>query len=109
MLQIRKNGVILTLLSAACLLLFRCDSSPVIETSQSFNLSDPDKKIHIIFRNKNEHEYALQPILYVRCSFCFSKWLYHNECSANCTNIKTLSRFLMFLLYAIINSVFNQF
>lgn len=50
MLQLFKNGMVLMSLSAALSLFSHCGDRSLSEESQAFNLSDPDKRIHIILR-----------------------------------------------------------
>jgi len=50
MLQLFKNGLVLISLSAALSLSVNCDDRSLSEESQAFNLSDTDKRIHIILR-----------------------------------------------------------
>ncbi len=50
MLQLFKNGIVLMALSAALSLCVNCGNRSLSEESQTFNLSDPDKRIHIILR-----------------------------------------------------------
>ncbi len=54
MLQLFKNGLLLMSLSAALSLFINCGDRSLSEESQAFNLSDPDKRIHIILRVQDE-------------------------------------------------------
>ena len=50
MLQLYKRGLALLFLSAALSLFINCSDRAPSEASQTFNLSDPEKRIHIILR-----------------------------------------------------------
>ena len=50
MLQLFKNGLVLMSLSVALSLFVNCGDRSPSEESQAFNLSDPEKRIHIILR-----------------------------------------------------------
>jgi len=50
MLKLYKSGLTMISLSAALLIFAHCSDRSPSEVSQSFNLSDPEKRIHIILR-----------------------------------------------------------
>ena len=61
MLKLYKSGLVLMSLSATLLIFAHCNEPSPSEVSQAFNLSDPEKRIHIIFR--------LQDVYYLNADF----------------------------------------